>query len=155
MIKPANGREDSAVFASIYNSANTLFSQADRCEAGREIFYRQLTEDHNFVYVSGNDICGFISYHKFTDYDEITSLYVKRDYQRMGIGHQLLSFAESQIGEGNDIMIKVLKNADWALRFYQKYGYKRLKDIQNNTACNLIEKEWEKIYYKKNQISTF
>lgn len=45
------------------------------------------------------------------EYYEITSLYVKREYQRMKIGHHLLSFVESQTVNNDYIIIKVLKNA--------------------------------------------
>ena len=149
MIKPVDGDEYAKVFASIYNSANTLFPENARCDAGEEIFYRQLTEDHNFVYIKKDDVCGFVSYHRFAEYYEITSLYVKRDCQRMKIGHHLLSFAESQIEKDCYIIIKVLKNADWAVRFYQEHGYKPLSEARDLAqAFNLTEKMWEKILYK-------
>lgn len=149
MIKSADDCKYSGVFAEIYNSANTLFPPNARCDAGKEIFYRQLTEDHNFVYVSDNNICGFASYRRFANDYEITSLYVKRDCQRMKIGHALLTFVEGQIEKGNFMIIKVLKDAYWAFDFYQKHGYKPLNTMRPNTHdFNLTQKAWEIILYK-------
>ena len=47
--------------------------------------------------------------------------------------------------------IKVLKNAYWALNFYQKNGYEFLNDeiYPIITSLGIIEKSWEKILYKK------
>ncbi len=149
MIKPVDDCKYSSIFATIYNSANTLFPPDARSESGEEIFYRQLLEDNNFVYLSENNICGFVSYRRVIDYYEITSLYVKRDYQKMKIGHELLVFVESQIDKGSYVIIKVLKNACWALDFYQKHGYKPLNTMKLFTDnFDLTEKSWEKILYK-------
>lgn len=150
MIKPVNDLMYANLFASIYNNANTLFPESARCDADEEIFYRQLTEDNNFIYASENDVCGFVSYHMYAEYYEITSLYVKREYQRMKIGYRLLSFAESQAVSNDYIIVKVLKNAYWALDFYQKHGYKLYIEVPHLVqAWNLKEKAWEKILYKK------
>lgn len=149
VIKSVNDYKYSSIFAKIYNSANTLFPTDARCEAGEEIFYRQLIEDNNFIYIKKNNICGFVSYRRSTSYYEITSLYVKREYQNKKIGHNLLTFVESQIDKGNYIIIKVLNNASWAFDFYKKHGYKPLNTMQSLiNEFNLTEKAWEKILYK-------
>lgn len=148
MIKSANDNQYSGIFAAIYNSANTLFPTDARCEAGGEIFNRQLAEDNNFVYVSENHICGFVSYRKSEDYYEITSLYVKRDCQKRKIGHALLTYAESQMDKGSYVIIKVLNNADWAFDFYQKHGYQPWNTRSFAHDFGLKEKAWEKILYK-------
>lgn len=138
-------------FASIFNSANTLFPENERCDADGKVFYNQLKEDDNFLYMNENEICGFMSYHKFEEYYELTSLYIKREKQGIRIGHQLLTYFEEQIKNDSYILIKVLNNAYWALDFYQKHGYELLNDEMRNLAgsWNITEKAWEKILYKK------
>lgn len=149
MIKTISGYEYAEIFALIYNSSNTLFPLNERCDADEKIFYEQLAEDTNFVYTDDSGICGFVSYHKSKEYYEITSLYVKRDYQRMGIGHSLLSYVENQIPSRQYTIIKVLNNAYWAMDFYQKNGYTFLHNNQFLVKkWNITENPWEKILYK-------
>lgn len=135
----------------------TLFPENARRDADETIFYKQLAEDHNFVYLNGEDVCGFVSYHKFMGYDEITSLYVKKDMQRMKVGHHLLAFVENQIrgdrdtmSDGTDVIIKVLNNAPWALDFYRKHGYTALQNGHSLAeGRSLLKKPWETILCKR------
>lgn len=141
-------------FASVYNSANTLFREDERCDADGKLFYEQLHKDVNFVYFHKKELCGFLSYHRFEGYYELTSLYVKREHQKRKIGHQLLTYFEKQIEEDAVIMIKVLKNAPWAIDFYKKHGYGSC-DAQmcgKITNGNVIQKGWEIILYKRGAV---
>lgn len=151
MIKPADDRSYADVFASIYNSAITLFPEEERCDGDGTIFQRQLQEDRNYVYTEGGRICGFASYHEYEGYFELTSLYVKRECQRMGIGRRLLEYVEGQIGEGALILVKALNNAAWSFDFYGKQGYRLLDEKMREgiKGWGLTEKSREKILYKK------
>ena len=151
MIIQVNGCKYANEFASIYNSANLLFEENRRCDADEKVFYKQLREDDNFIYMRANEICGFMSCHRYEEYCELTSLYIKRECQGMKIGHQLLEYFEKQIEHGSYSIIKVLNNADWASAFYKKHGYQILNEEMYNLirSWNMTEKAWEKILYKK------
>lgn len=150
MIIPVKENKYAFEFAAIYNSANTLFQESERCDADEKVFYKQLREDYNFIYMSEDEICGFMSYHRYEEYYELTSLYIKRECQGRKIGHQLLVHYEKQIEPGSYSIIKVLNNADWALAFYKKHGYQFLNDEMRSIigSWNMTEKAWEKILYK-------
>ena len=60
-------------FALIYNSANMLFQEQERCDADEAVFYKQLKEDQNFIYMERETICGFLSFHAFKGYHELTT----------------------------------------------------------------------------------
>lgn len=152
MIIQVNEPEYANIFATIYNSANTLFDDSERYDASGEIFIKQLKDDTNFIYLDEEQkIRGFMSFHKIDRYYELTSLYVERKYQKEKIGYQLLTHFEKQAGKNTILFIKVLKNAYWALNFYQKNGYEFLNDEIYSiiTSLGIIEKSWEKILYKK------
>lgn len=61
----------------------------------------------------------------------IRHAYVKPNYQRRGIGSQLLKCLEALIendGFVRKIIIGTYKGAYWALAFYQKHGYRFVAD---------------------------
>lgn len=150
MIIQVKGLHYASDFALIYNSANTLFRKQERCDADETVFYKQLREDQNFIYTEEEMICGFLSFHTFAEYHELTSLYVKRDYQRAGIGEQLLTHFESYAKKNLDnscLIVKALRNALWAIHFYQKHGYELLDDRMISN-WNLTKKAYEMILYK-------
>ena len=91
-----------------------------------------------------------MSYHRFREYYELTSLYVRKEYQKTQIGHQLLTHFENQATDHAWMIIKVLNDADWAQNFYQKHGYKALNEEMRmlTESWNMKEKAWEKILYK-------
>ncbi len=151
MILPVTGTEYAKVFAELYNSANMLFSENERADAGEEAFYRQLRKDCNFLYIIEGEACGFMSWHKYAGYYELTSLYVKRSYQGRKVGHELLTYFEGGITEDACILIKVLKNAPWALNFYKKHGYETLNEETRELlkSWNIKEKSWENIFFKQ------
>lgn len=151
MIIPVKGREYAAAFACVYNSANTLFEAGQRCDADETVFYGQLRDDFNFVCRIGDEICGFMSYHKSAAYYELTSLYVRREYQKKQVGSRLLAYFEEQVTESAWMIVKALNHAYWALDFYQKHGYETLNGEMRALveSWNVEEKAWEKILYKK------
>lgn len=155
MILPINGQNYARDLAAVYNSANTLFPEEQRCDADETVFYRQLQEDRNFLSLDGDTICGFMSWRKSAEYAELTSLYVRREYQKTGVGGQLLAHFEEQAADASCLIVKVLRQAPWALAFYEKHGYEPLNEEMRRfiesrglKAERLIEKAWEKILYK-------
>lgn len=138
------------IFAAVYNSANTLFDDSGQYEATGKVFLPQLENDENFVYLNGDDVVGFMSFHCYEQYSELTSLYVKREVQQRGIGDRLMRCFEQRMKPGNLALVKVLKNAPWALHFYQKHDF-AFSDNEMTERLNtfgLAEKPWERILYK-------
>ncbi len=150
MIKQIRGQEYADIFAAVYNSANTLFDNGGQYDANGEIFLPQLENDENLVYLTGEDIVGFLSFHRHEQYCELTSLYVRKEFQNQGIGEQLICDFEERIEPGTLTLIKVLKNAPWALNFYQKHRYTFLDDTTADAlkALGITEKPWERILRK-------
>lgn len=89
MTEHVTGLEYAEVFADIYNNAIELFEEDARESATADIFIPQLENDVNFIEIQeSGDIAAFLSYHQYGNYYELTSLYVKREYQRKGIGQK-------------------------------------------------------------------
>lgn len=58
----------------------------------------------------------------------ITDLGVDRDYERMGIGRQLMKTAHETAGGEKDIAVYLIAN-DKAVPFYEKLGMKKAEDV--------------------------
>ena len=98
------------------------------------------------VYNSANTL-----FENSEQYSELTSLYVKREFQNRRIGESLIRYFEQKMKPGTPALVKVLKNAPWALIFYQKHGFTFLdaKNTETLKALGITEKPWERILYKK------
>lgn len=139
------------IFADIYNSAIELFEGNARAAATADTFVSQFENDENFIEIQDDgSIAAFMSYHRYGRYCELTSLYVKREFQRKGIGHKLLCHFEQTVDSDGIIFVKVLKNAPWSLNFYEKNGYIPVDAEMKKTAelLNITEKAWSVVLYK-------
>ena len=152
MIVQITGAKYADIFASIYNSANELFATAEQGAASADTFVSQIEKDINFMDMQANgDFSAFMSYHQYGHFFELTSLYVKKEYQRSGIGSQLFSHLEAQLENGEAIFVKVLKNAPWAQNFYVKHGFLPLncQELREAAASlNIVEKSYSTVFYK-------
>lgn len=152
MTEHVTGQEYAEIFAEIYNSSIELFEEEVRGSATADIFIPQLENDVNYIEIQEDgDIAAFMSYHQYENYYELTSLYVKREYQRKGIGHKLLSYMEQSLHNDEIIFVKVLRNAPWSLNFYQTNGYMPLDTQLKECAAtlNITEKPWSIVLYKR------
>ncbi len=138
MFKKVNSIDSCDVFLDIYNSAILNFAEEERGEATSDIFYQQISTDINYIYYDNDDFPkAFFSYKKHTDYlFQLTSLYVRKECQRMGIGKQSILFLEEMIPTGSVLCVKVLKNAPWSINFYYKMGF---MDISNEMEKEISE----------------
>lgn len=141
--------EDVRDLMSIYDSANQLFCKEDRADADLDTFYKMLDESN--VYIMYEDIQMPIAFMAFVEkekYTEMIALYIKTEYQRIGLGQEFISYFE-KLNTGNNriLIIRALKNAPWALQFYKKNGY---KEIGHKMAIELNMKEhpWSIILFK-------
>jgi len=67
----------------------------------------------------------------------IRHAYVRTNRRKAGIGARLLKQLESMTGK--PILIGTWANATWAIRFYQKNGYRLLDEKEKN---ELLRKHW-------------
>ena len=96
MIIQVDTPEYADIFAAVYNSANTLFENSEQYDATGEIFLPQLKADENFIYLAGDAVVGFMSFHCYEQYSELTSLYVKKEVQNRGIGESMIHHFEQK-----------------------------------------------------------
>ena len=151
MILHVTDRKYLNTFAGIYNSANELFEENERGSATADIFEPQLANDENYIEMQEDgSITAFMSFHPYGKYYELTSLYIRRECQRKGIGHKLLCHFERQVDNGGVIFVKVLKNASWSLDFYKKNGYIPVDPEMRKIAesLDIVEKPWSMVHYK-------
>lgn len=120
-------------WASVYQGyVNPLLLTEDgvreRTRSLKEDFQsRRLSE---FVYTENNHVAGMLSFGPTADSDrrdafEIWRIYVSSESLRLGIGSQLLRFAEeAAIAQGYaEIVIWAFRKNAHALSFYRKHGY--------------------------------
>ena len=74
------------------------------------------------------------------DRGEVTLMrhaYVRTSQRRQGIGSQLLSYLQQQTSK--PILIGTWADADWAIRFYEKHGYRQVTRAEKN---RLLQTYW-------------
>lgn len=140
------------VFVDIYNSAIGLFDDTMRGNATTDTFIPQFEHDENMIEIQDDgEGTAFMSYHRHETCYELTSLYVKREYQRRGGGQRLLRHFEAKVPGGSVVFVKVLKNAPWSIKFYEKNGFLPVTFQMKHmaAAAGMEEKPWSMILYKK------
>lgn len=66
----------------------------------------------------------------------VRHLYVLSDFQQQGIGTRLVDFAVEQ-ADVADVYVGTWAAADWALDFYERYGFENL-----GSARDLLDQYW-------------
>ena len=103
-------------------------------------------QENNNIYVAtvDNQVIGEMTYaysrnENFLNSGEITSVYVLKEYQGLGIGKQLfLKGIEECINLGfNSMIVNVLKGNN-AIKFYEKFGGKKIAQKKENLDGILI-----------------
>ncbi|MBQ9342122.1 MAG: GNAT family N-acetyltransferase [Lachnospiraceae bacterium] len=125
MIKRVSDLDSCELLAEIYNSAIMLFPKNERADITADAFAQQMKDDINYIYFDETEKAkAFFSYKVYSDnVYELTSLYVSRDVQRLGVGGKCMEFFEAQIPKNSIVYIKVLRNAPWSIEFYEKTGF--------------------------------
>jgi GNAT superfamily N-acetyltransferase len=68
----------------------------------------------------------------------IRHAYVLKSFQRRGIGEKLLKHMLS-LARTTDVLVGTWEAADWAIRFYEKHGF---KFVSKEEKCRLLRKYW-------------
>ena len=92
------------------------------------------------------DIVGVMGIQHIQDVTLIRHAYVRSASQKLGIGEKLLSELRKQTDR--PILIGTWTAAEWAIRFYEKHGFRRVSNRQKN---RLLEKYWS---IPKRQVET-
>ncbi len=142
-----------AAYARIYNSAIELFAEEERAPLEAEAFSSLWEQNEHMIKLQPDQsIAAFLCYHRYGMDCELTALYVAKEHQRKGFGEELLRYLEARLPEEGALFVKVLKNAPWSIRFYEKNGFFMLKEGEKEAAeaIGLTERPWSCIYkYEK------
>ncbi len=92
------------------------------------------------------EIVGVMGIQHIQDVTLIRHAYVHSASQKMGIGEKLLFELRKQTDR--PVLIGTWAAADWAIRFYEKHGFRR---VSNTEKDRLLEKYWS---IPKRQVET-
>lgn len=86
--------------------------------------------DNIIVAKDGGKVIGFVGYGAYRDdtlpaHGEIFALYVLEEYYGKRAGYELMNAAFEKLSDYERIAVWVLKGNDRAIRFYERYGFRR------------------------------
>jgi len=76
-----------------------------------------------FGYEERGKIIGIMGIQRVKDVALIRHAYVLTKYQRKGVGSRLLKYLVN-LAKSSEILVGTWKDATWAIRFYEKHGFK-------------------------------
>ena len=88
-------------------------------------------------YVDNDEIIGVMGIQDKADVELIRHAYVRTKQRKKGVGSLLLQ--ELMKDAKKPILIGTWKAADWAIRFYEKHGFRLVEEEEKN---RLIKKYW-------------
>ncbi|MDE5587047.1 MAG: ribosomal protein S18-alanine N-acetyltransferase [Bacilli bacterium] len=99
-----------------------------------------------YIYLKENKIVGFINYDILYERAELIYIAVLEEYQKEGIGSQLLEYmiGECENQQLENITLEVSVENQKAIRLYQKFGFKKVatrKKYYQGIDGILMEKE--------------
>jgi GNAT superfamily N-acetyltransferase len=104
----------------------------------REELRHEIDDDVVFWgYEENGELVGVMGIQPVRNVTLIRHAYVRTDRRRQGIGSKLLSFLRQQTTR--PVLIGTWAAADWAIRFYEKHGFKLVSTEEKNW---LLKKYW-------------
>jgi len=108
---------------------------------------REIVADVRFFgWIEAGHLLGVTGIQALKDTTLIRHAYVLPGYQRQGIGTKLLEYLIG-LAETQEILVGTWADATWAIRFYEKHGFKlvspREKDRLLRTYWNIPERQVE------------
>ena len=100
-----------------------------------------------YGYVENEVLVAVMGFQRIKDVTLIRHAYTQTSYQRQGIGDKLLNYLLG-LTQTNRILVGTWETASWAIRFYQKHGFKLLSREETD---KLLKKYWN---IPKRQIET-
>jgi GNAT superfamily N-acetyltransferase len=102
-----------------------------------ETWSKRLKDDnvlsHTWVAKENDIVVGFVSAHKGSDINVLMALYVLPNYQKRGIGAELMKAALSWLGNDRNVSLDVVRYNIQAIQFYKKLGF-----IENGPTVNEV-----------------
>ena len=92
-----------------------------------------------FGHLHNNQLIGVIGYQEIKDVVLIRHAYTLTTYQGKGTGSALLEFLLNK-NQNSRLLIGTWKNAKWAIRFYEKFGFILHTEEQSTL---LLKKYWK------------
>ena len=85
--------------------------------------------DDLLVAKDGDRVIGFVGYGKAGDEDlddagEIFALYILTEYYGQGVGYRLMQAGLDRLRDCSEIVVRVLKENERAVRFYERCGFR-------------------------------
>jgi N-acetylglutamate synthase-like GNAT family acetyltransferase len=143
MIRKGTDEDFEGIFAAINDGAIAYKGviPADRWHEPymtREELQSQIEEGVRFsCYVDDNELIGVMGIQDKADVELIRHAYVRTKQRNKGIGTLLLQ--ELIKNATKPILIGTWKAADWAIRFYEKHGFRLVEEEEKN---RLLKKYW-------------
>ncbi len=104
----------------------------------REALRMEIEDGVRFsCFVKNNEIIGVMGVQDKGDVELIRHAYVRTSQRKKGVGTLLLKELTKNVGK--PMLIGSWKAADWAIRFYEKHGFRIVKEDEKN---HLLKKYW-------------
>lgn len=142
MIEKCSSKDEEAIFNVINESAMVYKGviPEDRYHEPymplREL-QKEMSEMTFFGYREEGRLVGVAGYQQIVDVTLVRHVYVLPGYQRKGIGERLLNEI-MRVANTQRILVGTWTTATWAIRFYEKNGFKLLPDKDQ-----LLRKYWK------------
>jgi len=143
MIRPCTERDFEDIFA-IINAAAQKYQGIIPPDCWKvpympaEELRHEIGQGVNFWgFEDSGKLVGVMGIQHVKDVTLIRHAYVRSDRQNQGIGQKLLAVLRSQAHR--PLLIGTWADADWAIRFYEKQGFKRVSRVEKD---RLLKKYW-------------
>lgn len=141
MIRKCN-QEDEAEIFKIINESAKAYKDVIPEDCYHEPYMplkelrREMSEMTFFGYEEQGKLLGVVGHQPVKDVTLVRHIYVLPEHQRRGIGSRLLRHVMS-MATSRRILVGTWKAASWAIRFYEKHGFKLLPNKNE-----LLRKYW-------------
>jgi GNAT superfamily N-acetyltransferase len=153
MIQPCTNNDFDTI-ATIINEAANAYKGAIPADCWHEPYMTdsalksEIEAGVNFFGWYGSDgLAGIMGLQKVKDAALIRHAYVHSSHQGKGIGSALLNELTGKMKEKTKILVGAWANATWAIRFYQRQGFRMVseleKDILLQTYWNISKRQAE------------
>lgn len=132
MIRECGPRDREKIFQVINDAARAYEGVIpEDCYRRPYMSMEELRREMNTItfygYWKDNELVGVMGIQLFSDVTLIRHSYVLPEYQRKGIGSALLNHL-LRMASTTKVLVGTWGDAGWAIRFYQKHGFKLLSD---------------------------
>jgi len=130
LIRECNERDAEEIFK-VINEAGKAYRGAIPEDRYHEPYMpmqelrKEMGEMTFFNYEEEGTLLGVAGYQQVKDVTLVRHVYVLPEHQRRGVGAQLLNHI-MQISRTRRILVGTWEAATWAIRFYEKHGFKLL-----------------------------